>query len=80
LSCLIFGTSGGLILSLSPRICDALLARFFSGFNDHADIVWKPDFQAKYDRFWRRSFEHEDLAQVDMRWLARKSGVFQFNS
>jgi hypothetical protein len=80
------------LLPFLLRICNALIERYFEGFNAHSDIIYRPDFQAKvgrgrsvisrlcltgrslslkqYDRFWRRSLDKDDIAQIDLRWLA----------
>ncbi|WWD18968.1 hypothetical protein CI109_103425 [Kwoniella shandongensis] len=49
------------------EMCDVYVRRFFERFNFHHDIVYEPDFQASYDKFWRACNSHDT---IDLRHLA----------
>ncbi|KAL7412058.1 fungal-specific transcription factor domain-containing protein [Mrakia frigida] len=59
-------------VALLPRrsICDTLVEAFFEKYDSHLDLVYRDEFQTKYDAFWNRSFDVEDISGIDMRWLA----------
>ncbi|WOO82499.1 putative transcriptional regulatory protein [Vanrija pseudolonga] len=51
-------------------LCERFTRAYFDKYNDQIDFLYKPDFCAKYDTFWRIRGEFEDLSKIDIRWFA----------
>lgn len=61
------------LLGLLPRkksTVDRLTHCFLSELNWAIDAVQPTSFKAKYETFWSRKFGFDDLATIDLRWLA----------
>jgi hypothetical protein len=71
------------LLGLLPRqksAVDRLVEIFLTEVNWCLDAVHERTFRGQYDEFWARHFGFDDLAGVDLRWLALLFIVLAFSS
>ncbi|OAK97655.1 hypothetical protein IQ06DRAFT_318597 [Phaeosphaeriaceae sp. SRC1lsM3a] len=69
------------LLGLLPRnkaSVDRLVDVFLSELNWAIDAVHPASFKAKYHQFWERKFGFDDIATIDLRWLALLFIVLSF--
>ncbi|ORX38629.1 fungal-specific transcription factor domain-domain-containing protein [Kockovaella imperatae] len=50
--------------------CDRYIVAFFSAYNEYVDIIYEPDFRAKYEAFWTVVVQPNPRPNVELRFLA----------
>lgn len=71
------------LFGLLPRqksAADSLVTKFFAEVNWCLDAVNEQNFMTQYNDFWAKGFGFDDLAAVDIRWLALLFIILAFGS
>ena len=62
----------------SKEKCDRYVISYFQRYNDHIDILYRPDFDHGYNAFWHDAADVTKISRIDLRQFALMLIVIAF--